>query len=59
MEDKSFQLRKREELLKKLSEGISDPTHKRLIHAYQGDRPVESMEAELKKILTEVLQDED
>ena len=44
-----------DELLKK----ISDPVHKRLIQAYMGNDPVQSMESELGKILTEVLHLED
>ena len=49
----------REEYLNELLEELSDPVHKRLIQAYQGDDPVESMESELKKILMETAQRED
>lgn len=52
--DKSFQLRKREEFLEEVLREIPDPIHKRLIQAYKGDNPVESMETELSKILSEV-----
>ena len=45
----------REEYLTQLLEVLSDPIHKRIIKAYAGDNPVESMESELTKILTEVL----
>jgi len=38
---------------------LSDPIHKRLIEAYQGDDPVQSMESELEKILIEVVRCED
>lgn len=38
---------------------LSDPVHKRLIQAYQIDDPVKSMESELRKVLIEVLQNED
>lgn len=59
MNYKNFQLRKREEFLKEILEKTSDPLHKRLIQAYEGDTPVDSMESELKKILIEVLNRED
>jgi hypothetical protein len=49
----------REEYLDELLAELSDPVHKRLIQAYQGDDPVQSMESELKKILMEILQRED
>jgi len=42
-----------------LEAGISDPVHKRLIKAYQGNDPTTSMESELKAILLEILQRED
>ena len=45
----------REEYLTQLLEVLSDPIHKRIIKAYAGDNPVDSMESELAKILTEVL----
>ena len=45
----------REEYLTQLLEVLSDPIHKRIIKAYAGENPVESMESELTKILTEVL----
>jgi len=45
--------------LNELLAGLSDPVHKRLIQAYRGDNPVQSMESELGKILTEVLHHED
>lgn len=57
--DKSVHLRKREEFLNEILKEISDPIHRRLIQAYKGDNPVESMETELSKILSEVLQRED
>lgn len=59
MEDKGFQLRKREEFLGEILKEISDPIHRRLIQAYEEDNPVDSMESELRKILMEVLQRED
>jgi len=59
MNYKNFQLRKREEFLKEILEKTSDPLHKRLVQAYKGDTPVDSMESELKKILIEVLNRED
>jgi hypothetical protein len=48
-----------EKYLKELSDGTQDPIHKRLIAAYQGDDPKQSIEAELGKILTEVMNRED
>jgi len=48
-----------EKYLDELLEELSDPVHKRLIEAYQGDDPVQSMESELGKILIEVLRCED
>ncbi len=45
--------------LEELKQEISKPLHKRLLQAYQGQTPVQSMEAELTKILLEVLHRED
>ena len=47
------------EFLEELRKEIKSSLHKRLIQAYQGDDPVQSMEAELAKILSEVLHRED
>ena len=49
----------REEYLDELLEELSDPVHKRLIQAYLGNNPVQSMESELGNILMEVLHRED
>ena len=49
----------RKKYLDELLVKLSDPVHKRLIEAYQGDDPVQSMESELGKILIEVLRCED
>jgi len=49
----------REEYLDELLAELSDPVHKRLIQAYRGNNPVQSMESELGKILMEVLNRED
>ncbi len=49
----------REKYLNELLAELSDPVHKRLIQAYRGDNPVQSMESELGKILTEALHHED
>ena len=38
---------------------LSNPLHKRLISAYQGEDPVHSMEQELSRILLEVIERED
>ena len=48
-----------EKHLDELLSELSDPIHKRLIQAYQGDDPVQSMESELGKILMELLHRED
>lgn len=48
-----------EEYLDELLTELSDPVHKRLLQAHQGDDPVHSMESELGKILLEVLNRED
>jgi Trp operon repressor len=50
---------RREEFLDELQREVSDPLHRRLIQAYRGDNPVQSMESELAKILFEVLRGED
>ena len=49
----------REEYLDELLAELSEPVHKRLIQAYRGNNPVQSMESELGKILMEVLNRED
>lgn len=48
-----------EESLDELLAELSDPVHKRLIQAYRGNDPVQSMESELGKILMEVIHCED
>ena len=50
---------RRAEYLDELLKKISDPVHKRLIQAYMGSNPVQSMESELGEILKEVLHLED
>jgi hypothetical protein len=47
-----------EEYLDELKENVKDPIHLRLLKAYQGIDPVDSMEVELGKILLEVLKSE-
>jgi len=42
--------------LEDLSRGVQDEVHKRLIEAYSGENPVESMESELRRIIMEVLE---
>jgi len=59
MEEVSSQNSRREEFLDELQRELSDPLHRRLIQAYRGDDPVQSMESELAKILLEVLRRED
>ncbi len=51
--------KRRAEYLARLSEVIADPTHRRVVAAYAGDDPVRSMEAELGRILQEILEHED
>jgi len=49
----------REKYVEEFLSALSDAVHKRLIQAYQGNDPVESMESELGKILIEALHRED
>lgn len=46
------------EFLGELQKEIPTSLHKRLLQAYRGDDPVQAMEAELAKILIEVLRRE-
>jgi len=55
----SEELSKRQELIYEFLSELSDPIHKRVIQSYGGNEPVESMEAELWKIMLEILSDED
>ena len=48
-----------QEYVQQFLEQLSDPIHKRLIEAYEGDDPVASMESELGRVLREVLENED
>ena len=48
-----------EKYLKELDDLTEDPIHKRLINAYKENNPMESMEAELGRILAEVMNRED
>jgi len=59
MDEVTSEKSRREEFLDELQRGVSDPFHRRLIQAYRGDNPVQSMESELTKILLEVLRGED
>jgi hypothetical protein len=45
--------------LQELKELVKDPIHKRLLAAYIGDKPKESVELELDQLLIEVLKGED
>lgn len=45
--------------LAELADRLTNPVHKRLIQAYKGNDPTESMEDELGEILKEVLHRED
>lgn len=42
--------------LEELLGGVQDEVHKRIIEAYRGENPVESMESELRKIIMEVME---
>ena len=50
---------RREDFLNELEREIPDSRHRRLIQAYLGDNPVQSMESELAKILLEAMRGED
>lgn len=50
---------RRVEFLEELKAEISNPLHRRVVKAYQGDNPVQAMELELGAILLEVLKRED
>ncbi len=50
---------RRRQFLAELAEQVSTPVHRRLIEAYGGGDPVQSMETELGKILLEVIARED
>ena len=45
--------------LEELKALVTDPIHKRLLSAYTGDEPKESVELELDRLLIEVLKSED
>jgi hypothetical protein len=45
--------------LEELKTLVTDPIHKRLLAAYTGDEPKESVELELNRLLIEVLKIED
>ena len=47
------------EYIEDILESLSNPIHKRIIRAYKGDNPVESMESELGKIVMEIIEHED
>ncbi len=53
------ELSKIEQYLQELAEQAEDPICKRLITAYKGSKPMESMETELGRILKEVVEHED
>jgi len=45
--------------LEELKALVKDPVHKRLLAAYTGDEPKNSVELELDRLLLEVLKSED
>ena len=58
-EEKKLKDPKIEKYFNEVLEKISDLKHKRIISAYKGDNPVQSMEAELGKIVMEIVNRED
>ena len=48
-----------ENYLYEILERISNQEHRRIIQAYRGDNPVQSMETELGKIVMEIVNRED
>ena len=59
MDELSLKKSRSEEFLEELQRELSAPPHRRLIQAYKGDTPVQSMESELARILLEILHHED
>jgi len=45
--------------LEEIKELVTDPIHKRLLAAYTGDKPKESVELEIDRLLIQVLESED
>lgn len=50
---------RRQEFLDELLSKTEDPVHKRLLRAYGSDDPIQAMEAELGRVLREILEHED
>ncbi len=48
-----------QDYLRELELRLSDGNHKRLLRAYSSEDPVASMEAELSKMLAEIMKRED
>jgi len=46
---------RRSQFLAELLDQLQDPVHVRLVKAFEGDEPVQSMEEELKRIILEIL----
>ena len=59
MQRESPQDCRRRKFLEEMQREVSDPLHKRLIQACEGDNAVERMESELGKMLLEILHRED
>jgi hypothetical protein len=59
MDEVTIEKSRCQEFLGELQSEVSDPLHRRLIQAYQGDDPVQAMESVLTKILLEVVRGED
>jgi len=47
------------EFLKELETILTDPIHKRIIHAYSTNEPLQTMEAELARVVQEIVNRED
>lgn len=47
------------EIIQGLISNLENPIHIRLLNAYKGENPLDSMEKELGRILTEVISNED
>ena len=58
MEKKNNEQTQQNKFLNELLGQVSNPIHKRLIYAYKGENPVTLMESELRKILLEVMEND-
>jgi hypothetical protein len=49
---------RQKEIISDILSQLSDPLHKRIVNAYGGEDPVDSMELELGKVLLDIWTDE-